>query len=312
MKERNRVIFFILAIAVMTLGGLIFTYGKGLFNITVSSGLVASKSMVVSSNLDIGFSTSSEQNTADDTSKITYTVSDRLKSLCSEMSVTNQWTALYGQIVLFGSLKSDPQQGIALVVDTLNNNSIQKYLTPSKHGMIHANGFLGSSSAIEVSAKDGHIWIFHLYGDGFTEEVSGGKYAGGWLQLDRLRYVGGTVDSIQKNTDGTAVVSLQVAVNYHVGTDPVDNPNFPFSIGHTVDFILQCLPKSGVNKGDYVVLYECDVTPLSGTVDQFVGATIMYFKKDKDFFDINGRTVTMPPKDTPEFQQVFITKTFNP
>jgi hypothetical protein len=312
MKERNRVVFLILAIAVMALIGLTFTYEKEPSTATVSSSLIASESMVVSSNLNVGFSMSSEQNTADDTSKITYTVSDQLKSLYSEMSVTNQWTALYGQIVLFGSLKSDPQQGIALVVDTLNNNSIQKYLTPSKHGVIHASSLLGSSSAIEVSAEDGHIWIFHLYGDGFAEKVSGDKYAGGWLQLDRLRYVGGTVDSIQKNTDGTAVVNLQVTVNYHVGTDPVDNPNFPFSIGHTADFILQCLPKPGVNKGDYVVLYECDVTPLSGSVDQFVGATIMYFKKGKGFFDINGRTVTMPPKDTPEFQQVFITKTFKP
>lgn len=74
----------------------------------------------------------------------------------------------FGGTVLYGSLKSDPQQGVAVVIWN-GHTTGQLFLTPGKHGAIRA---LGGKSAkddvFSVVAADGYEWIFNMY-NGFAE-----------------------------------------------------------------------------------------------------------------------------------------------
>lgn len=73
-------------------------------------------------------------------------------------------------IAEFGSLKSDPKQGVTIVrkVDYKSGKTIteNQFLTPSKHGQIKATDF--DAFKIGVTAKDGYKWIFDIF-DGYRE-----------------------------------------------------------------------------------------------------------------------------------------------
>lgn len=229
-------------------------------------------------------------------------VDAKWKTLYSDVTIANEWVSAHDGTILFGALKSDPQQGVAIVTDP--DYTRYEFLTPSRHGAIKAQKLLGSLTAVQVSAEDGRQWIFNLP-QGFADKPDGGIYAGEWEQIARLRYVEGTVVSLQKNTDGTAVLKLKIITNYHSGTDPLNSPDDPFKIGGTEEFILQKLPKTALTVGEDIVLYEADVYPLSGSMDQFKGALVRYYKQNGKYVDLNGKAAAMPPEDYPEFGKLF-------
>lgn len=245
--------------------------------------------------------------TNSDKTVIQNSVDDKWKTMFSDINFTNEWVAGSSRVVLFGSLNKDPDQGVAVDIDTSNNNAASRYLTPKKYGAIRAEKLLGASSAVQVSAPNGHTWIFSLYGDGFADKPEGGAYAGIWNQIDQsLSYVEGTVVSLMKYEDGTAALTLKVVANYHGGNDPSDNANSPYPVGSTQKFILQTLPGFTMVTGDDIVIYQTGVYPLSGSMDRFVGAVAMYYKTpDQLYHDKNGNSVSMPPQNYPTFNAVF-------
>ena len=126
-----------------------------------------------------------------------------------------------------------------------------------------------------------------------------------WTQLDRLHYTEGSVQLFQKNADGTGTLSLKITKNYHSDTDPVDDPDSPFSVGTTQSFTLQTDSEETLREGADVVIYDCNVSPQSDPDKQFAGAVVLYYKKDGKYVDGNGKEAGMPPEDYPEFQDVF-------
>jgi hypothetical protein len=98
--------------------------------------------------------------------KIIDNVSADLKSSHSDIEITNEWISEdFGYTVLFGSLKSDPQQGIAVVIPTgeQSDKSEHRVLTPSKHGAIKGDSLGAKASMLDVVAEDGYKWIFNVY-----------------------------------------------------------------------------------------------------------------------------------------------------
>lgn len=76
-------------------------------------------------------------------------------------------------IVQVGSMKNDPEQGVAVVYHQ-NKDSDQymideKFLTPSKHGAIKIKNLGAKDFTMSVVAEDGYTWIFNIY-DGFYVE----------------------------------------------------------------------------------------------------------------------------------------------
>lgn len=126
-----------------------------------------------------------------------------------------------------------------------------------------------------------------------------------WVQLDRLHYTEGVVQSFQKNADGTGTLSLKVTKNYHSGTDPVDNPNLPFPIGTTQSFILQKYAEKDLSAGAEIIVYDCDVSSKSNLKQQFIGSAVLYYEKSDKYYDANGKEASMPPADYPAFSDVF-------
>jgi hypothetical protein len=239
------------------------------------------------------------------TSRILNSVSVDWASKYKQIRFTNEWITSNGEVVLFGSLKSDLRQGVAIYSEELNGISTKKYLTPSRHGAITAQTLLASASAVQVKASDGHAWIFNLNGLGFAEKTKGGRYAGKWSQLDRLRYVEGSVVSVNQDSDGTAILKLEIVKNFHNGADPMGGAGDPYKIGSVQKFVLQRLPGISLKAGEDIVIYQCGVYPLSGSMNQFLGAAIRYYKKSGAYYDLSGEKVTMPPKEYPEFYDIF-------
>lgn len=151
----------------------------------------------------------------------------------------------------------------------------------------------GSSSASDTSAADA------------TTSTALDSTMQKWTQLDRLHYIEGSVQSFQKNTDGTETLSLKISKNYHNGTDPIDDPDAPFSIGTTQSFTLQTYSEDALQTGAEVVIYGCNVSPESDQNEQFAGAAVLYYKENGTYVDGNGKEVSMPPVSYPEFQDVF-------
>lgn len=84
----------------------------------------------------------------------------------SDVEITNEWISKdFGYTVLFGSLKNDPQQGVAVVIPTgdQKDKNEQKVLTPEKHGAIKAESLGAKASILDVVAEDGYRWIFNVY-----------------------------------------------------------------------------------------------------------------------------------------------------
>lgn len=101
--------------------------------------------------------------------KILDTAPEELTSVCGDVSPTN--AAFFEETknyVLFGSLKSDPKQGIAVVFKNEffkdgKGQIAQKYLTDQKHGAVRAVGGGGKDTTVSVTAADGYRWVFNLY-----------------------------------------------------------------------------------------------------------------------------------------------------
>jgi|GEM_PF-319018 len=126
-----------------------------------------------------------------------------------------------------------------------------------------------------------------------------------WVQLDRLHYTEGVVQSFQKNADGTGTLSIKVTKNYHSGTDPVDSPNSPFPIGVTQSFLLQKYSEKNLPAGAEIVAYNCNVALESNPDKQFAGAVVLYYEKSGKYYDASGNAVSMPPADYPAFSDAF-------
>ncbi len=111
--------------------------------------------------------------------------------------------------VVCGSLKSDPKQGVAVVLwnGKSSNAEPKRYLTPEKHGAIKADVSNTAKSAKEdvfhVAATDGYTWLFNLY-NGFEsgrQSASGAKPAS-----SKAPAVTGKVGSGQAPKAGECVV----------------------------------------------------------------------------------------------------------
>jgi hypothetical protein len=76
-------------------------------------------------------------------------------------------------IVQAGSLKSDPEQGVAVVCHQ-NKGSDQyiideRFLTPGKHGAIKIQSLGDKDFTMSVVAEDSYTWLFNIY-NGFSAE----------------------------------------------------------------------------------------------------------------------------------------------
>ncbi|MHB1125728.1 MAG: hypothetical protein ACYC2T_02045 [Bacillota bacterium] len=116
-----------------------------------------------------------------------------------------------------------------------------------------------------------------------------------WNLISWARYVQGLVVAVSEQTDGLYKLTLKVEVNYHNGTDPVNTPDFPFNRGQVVDFYLKDNPRLDFKQVKRVIVYEGKITTDPGT--DFLGAVIRYYEKDGNFFDLDGKQVSLPPQD---------------
>lgn len=100
-------------------------------------------------------------------------VGGKLKTDHPEIEITNEFVSEdFGTAVLFGSLKSDPEQGVAVVIDfpyePQDKGKEKTIQTPEKHGSIRAvSGTSAKPSIVTVKAKDGYEWSFDIY-NGFS------------------------------------------------------------------------------------------------------------------------------------------------
>jgi hypothetical protein len=100
-------------------------------------------------------------------------VSADLISSHNDIEITNEWISNdFGYTVLFGSLKSDPQQGVAVLIPTGDQADIseRKVLTPEKRGAIKADSIGAKASIVDVVAEDGCLWIFNIYNGFYPKE----------------------------------------------------------------------------------------------------------------------------------------------
>ena len=102
--------------------------------------------------------------------KIVDSVDDGLKSSISDIDVTNEFISEdFSMAAVFGSLKSDPRQGVAVVFPyqegSRSAGSAKKFLTPEKHGAVRAEkGSLGAKASVcGVAADDGYEWVFNVF-----------------------------------------------------------------------------------------------------------------------------------------------------
>ncbi|WP_407310363.1 hypothetical protein [Desulfosporosinus sp. SB140] len=119
-----------------------------------------------------------------------------------------------------------------------------------------------------------------------------------WQIVSRLRYVQGEVVSLQQSPDGSITLSLRVEVSYHNGTDPIEDPDFPFKRGQIVEFIIKDRPPMDLSKFKRVIIYEGQVT--TDGINDFLGAVVKYYEQDSNFFDLNGKQIKLPLEDYPQ------------
>lgn len=122
-------------------------------------------------------------------------------------------------------------------------------------------------------------------------------YNKGWQLISRARYIKGTIVSLKKSSNGKYILNLKVEVNYHSKADPVESLNFPFKIGNVVEFVLKDKPKINLSNGKRIIIYQGQIT--TNEKDNFLGANIKYYEYKHEYFDMNGKKVTLPPKDYP-------------
>lgn len=122
-------------------------------------------------------------------------------------------------------------------------------------------------------------------------------HSGNWQLISRARYIKGTIVSLKQLYNGKNILSLKVEVNYHGGTDPVDNKDYPFKVGEVVRFVLKNKPKINISNYKRVIIYQGQIT--TNGKDDFLGAEIKYFEKKSKYFDMNGKAIGLPPHDYP-------------
>lgn len=120
------------------------------------------------------FGTNASEDTTSNSAgaKIVDSVSADLITSHRDIEITNEWISKdFGYTVLFGSLKDDPQQGVAVVIPTgdQEDKNVQKILTPEKHGAIKAESLGAKASILDVVAEDGYRWVFNVY-NGFESK----------------------------------------------------------------------------------------------------------------------------------------------
>lgn len=118
-----------------------------------------------------------------------------------------------------------------------------------------------------------------------------------WESVDRLRYIQGKIVSLKKISDGKSILRLEVEKNYHDGTDPVGDPDYPFRVREVAELFLNNQPKIDLAKIKRVIVYESDVTADGN--DSFAGASIKYYESDGKFFDMDGKQISLPPTQYP-------------
>lgn len=118
-----------------------------------------------------------------------------------------------------------------------------------------------------------------------------------WESIDRLHYVQGKIVLLKKSLDGKYLLRLKIEKDYHTGTDPIDNQNYPFKIGSVIDFYLKDQPKFNFSKNKRIIIYESDVT--TNGHDRFLGASIKYYEKNGKFFDLADKQINLPSTQYP-------------
>jgi hypothetical protein len=109
-----------------------------------------------------------------DSIQIVNTVSKQLMQQYPDITITNEWLGEkdfeYRYVVLFGSLKTDPKQGVAQVIRFDPNCtkvlSQQKYLEPEKHGALKVIELGAKGNDMQIVDSDGNQMTF-LYNTGF-------------------------------------------------------------------------------------------------------------------------------------------------
>jgi hypothetical protein len=102
-------------------------------------------------------------------------ISAKLKAQFSDIDFTNEWLGgidCPDTIVLFGSLKSDPYQGVAQVIMYNSNHSkvlhSDRYITPNRNGAVSVKiAVEAKSNTMNVVDEKGYISIFN-FNNGFT------------------------------------------------------------------------------------------------------------------------------------------------
>lgn len=124
------------------------------------------------------YNNNKKQNSAEGKSGIFETVNDQLNI---DVKFTNGWRSSLVSpdenggkyiIVQVGSLKSDPEQGVAVVAHQNKDNKQyvvdDTFLTPTKHGAINIESPGAKDFTMSVVADDGYKWIFNIY-NGFSD-----------------------------------------------------------------------------------------------------------------------------------------------
>ena len=143
---------------------------------------------------------------------------------------------------------------------------------------------------MELGFKEDLITAFSKPGQ--DDQIS---YEGNRDVNNPLRYVEGSINSIEPNPDGTVIIKLTSVSNYNKEYHtPASDPDWPFNVGYEFAFVLKRLPEFQIEIGDIVVL--CTSLMLAPNHPSlFRGAVVMYKKTDDGYFDSKEQMVEMPP-----------------
>ncbi|MFL0245553.1 hypothetical protein [Candidatus Clostridium stratigraminis] len=116
-----------------------------------------------------------------------------------------------------------------------------------------------------------------------------------WESIDRLRYVQGEIISLNKISNGKSILNLKVEKNYHDGTDPIGDEDFPFKRGTIAEFYINSQPEIDLTKIKSVIIYESDAA-IDGNAS-ILAASIKYYKIHGIFVDKDGKQISLPPTE---------------
>ncbi|MHB8061059.1 MAG: M56 family metallopeptidase [Ruminiclostridium sp.] len=176
--------------------------------------------------------TNKEPNTSNSEPEIFENVSNQLDT---DVEFTNGWRSPLvdldenGEggkfiIVQVGSLKSDPEQGVAVVCHQ-NKDSEEyvidkQFLTPSKHGAIKIESLGAKDFTMTVIAEDEYKWIFNIY-NGFTP--SGDQIADDLTQDEAILIV------LKDHTGFPASTSDKITLKLPIGGPEGSTVNVTFA-----------------------------------------------------------------------------------